>query len=362
MRVVVCPDSFGGTLTAPAAASAVAAGWRRARPQDDVVEVPLSDGGEGLLDVLCAADPTWQEQVTEVCGPNGHPRDARWLLRGDGTAVVESAEACGLRWVPEDRRTPMTATTWGVGQLLAAAHAAGARRVLLGAGGSASVDGGTGALSGLGWRLTVEDGSGLKVGGADLHRVAGVGPGWRVDLADVDVVLLADVRTPLHDAAATFGPQKGAGPEDVTLLAAALRTWERVCVRDLGAPEALSSVPGTGAAGGLTYGLAAALGVEPTAGAPVVADLVGLADALARAEIVVTGEGALDATSAEGKVLTEVLRRAAGAGTPVLVVAGRVDEVPDGVIDAEASAPAGAGSDPAAEVADAAARLAGRRG
>jgi glycerate 2-kinase len=358
VRVVVCPDSFGGTLSAPAAAAALADGWRRARPDDLVVEVPMSDGGEGLLDVACAADPTWQEQVTEVAGPNGHPRDARWLLRPDGTALLEAAEACGLRWVPEDRRTPLTATTWGVGQLLAAAHAAGARRVLLGTGGSASVDGGTGALSGLGWRVTVEDGSGLKIGGSDLHRVVGVAPGWRVDLTDVEVVLLADVTATLHAAAATFGPQKGATPADVTLLAGALRTWERVCVRDLAAPADLSARPGTGAAGGLTYGLAAALGVEPAAGAAAVADLVGLDAALAGADLVVTGEGALDATSLAGKVVGEVLARA--GGVPVACVVGRVDARPEGLTDVEAAAPRGPGEDPAADVAVAAARLAGR--
>ncbi|MFO7595622.1 MAG: glycerate kinase, partial [Desulfocurvibacter africanus] len=175
MRVVIAPDGFGGTLGPRDAAAAIARGWLRVRPHDEVVLAPLSDGGEGLLDVLAGPDDTWV--TTEVVGPLGLPVDAAFLLRRDGTAVIESARACGLALVPPSRRSPLETTTFGVGELLLAARDAGASRVLLGLGGSATVDGGAGALTGLGYRLRVADGSGLKIGGRDLGRIDRVEPG-----------------------------------------------------------------------------------------------------------------------------------------------------------------------------------------
>lgn len=356
MKVVIAPDSFGGTLSAPDAARAIAAGWARERPEDELVHVPMSDGGEGLLDVLGAVQGG-QRQSVEVAGPLGHPRDAAWLLLEDGTAVIASEEACGLRHVPPERRTPLRTTTWGVGQLLDAARGAGASRILLGLGGSATVDGGAGAVTALGWRVTVADGSGLKVGGADLHRVAAIADGWQADWSGVAIELLADVRTVLLDAPARFGPQKGAGAEEVPRLEAALRRWAEVVERDLDRPG-LRGVAGTGAAGGLGFGLAAALDARFVSGVDRVADLAGLATALHGADLVVTGEGRLDATSAEGKVVGSLLDRA--GRTPVMAVVGGVTERPGGLTDVEASAPDGPGPDPTAEVAAAAARLASR--
>jgi glycerate kinase len=359
VKVVIAPDSFGGTLSPRQAADAIADGWRRGRPGDEVVAVPLSDGGEGLLDALGTPDDRWL--TTEACGPLGHPLEARLLLRPDGTAVIESALVCGLALVEDRRRNPLVATTYGVGELLDAACDAGARRILVGLGGSATVDGGAGALTGLGFRLRVADGSGLKVGGADLHRVHAAERGWaREDWDAVEVVLLADVRTPLPDAARRFGPQKGALPDAVPRLEAGLAAWAEVAERDLAGGRRLRDEPGTGAAGGLGFGLAAALGARIVPGADAVAELVALDAALAGAALVVTGEGRIDDTTGEGKVVTEVRRRARRRGIPTLAVAGQVTGAPAGLADTEAAAPGGPGEHPGAEVAAAAERLAVR--
>ena len=358
MRVVVAPDGFGGVLTAVEAARAIAEGWRRTRPDDEMVLRPMSDGGEGLLEVVAGPRDAWHE--VEVAGPHGHPRPAALLLREDGTAVVESALACGLALVPEERRSPMPATSYGVGQLIEAARAAGARRVLVGLGGSASVDGGTGALNGLGFRLRVADGSGLKVGGADLHRVRRVEPTWVPDLSGVEVEVLADVDVTLQEAAPVFGPQKGATPAQVDELGEALEIWADVAERDLCGGRRLRHVPGAGAAGGLGFGLAAGLGAPIVPGARRVGDLVGLEDALAGADLVVTGEGRLDASSLRGKVVGHLARRAAELE---LSLHGAVGVAEPGAAAAlssvEEASPRGPGPDPAAELAEAAARLAG---
>jgi glycerate 2-kinase len=362
VKVVVAPDGFGGTLSAREAAQAIAAGWRSVRAADELDLVPLSDGGEGLLDAIATAEDTWL--TTEVVGPHGHPVEAALLLRPDGSAVIESAQACGLALLPPARRTPMPATTWGVGELLDAAREAGARRVLVGLGGSATVDGGAGALSGLGFRLRVEDGSGLKIGGGELARVRAVAPGWAADWRGVDVVLLADVTTQLADAARVFGPQKGASPADVEVLARGLGRWADVAERDLAGGRRLRDLPGSGAAGGLGFGLACALDATFVPGAATVADLQGLPAALDGADLVVTGEGRVDATSAQGKVVGHVAGIAADRGLAVAVVAGAIDGdvlAAAGLATlAEAAAPAGPGPDPAEEVAAAAARLAAR--
>lgn len=331
MQVLVAPDSMGGRLSAVEVAQAISTGWRRVRPDDDLATTPMSDGGEGLLDALHGPDD--REVHVEVAGPMGRPVDAWFSLRPDGTAVVESAMACGLHLVDPAARDPLRATTFGVGQLLDAARRAGAHRVLVGLGGSASVDGGAGALTGLGFALRVADGSGLKVGADDLRRVDTIRPGWHDHGWDqVEVVLLADVRTPLSRAARVFGPQKGASPEVVEQLEDALRRWEQVVARDLEAPE-LADQPGTGAAGGLGFGLAAALGGSFVDGAAAVAGMVGLDERMAGADLVITAEGRLDATSFEGKVVGEVMARGADAGCAVAVVAGAV------ALDAETDAP-----------------------
>ncbi|MFO7777570.1 MAG: glycerate kinase [Nitriliruptoraceae bacterium] len=360
MQVLIAPDGFKGTLTARAAATAIADGWAVARPGDELTLLPLADGGDGLCDVLADSGSRWI--TSEVVGPLGRPVDAAALLRGDGTAILESAAACGLDLVPEAERSPMRTTTFGVGQLLKAVVDVGARRVLVGLGGSATVDAGLGALTGLGYRLRMADGSGLKIGGGEVHRLDRIERGWAPDLSAVEVELLADVTTTLDDAARVFGPQKGASEAEVGQLGAALRHAADVVERDLCAGERLRDEAGTGAAGGLGFALAAALGARFVPGAAQVAGLVGLPAALRRADIVVTGEGRLDATSLAGKVVGHVRSAAAEVGIPVVVVAGGVDGgTPLGVSDVEAASPSGPGPDPATELSRGAQRLAARR-
>lgn len=354
MQVVIAPDSFGGTLAAADAADAIAAGWARGRPGDDLVLLPLADGGEGTLDVV--ARPDDEVVGVEVVGPLGRPVQARLLVR-DGTAWIEAALANGLALVPEGRRDPLATTSHGVGELLEAARTAGVTRVMVGIGGSATVDGGAGALIALGFRLTVEDGSGLKVGGGDLGDIAQVGRDWVADeWDDVTVTVLADVATLLGEAAAIFGPQKGADAAAVTTLEEGLATFARVVERDLDVPG-LAQQPATGAAGGLGFGLAAGLGARLRAGAPLVADEVALDDALRHADLVITGEGRIDDTTDAGKVVAHVRDRAVAYDLDVAVVAGS-GTLPAGVTG-ELSAPGGP-DDPVAEVTGAAERLAGR--
>lgn len=359
MRVVIAPDSFGGTLSASQAAAAIAEGWRAVRPEDQLALLPMSDGGEGLLEVVAA--PGDREMVVEVADPLGRPRDASLLVRSDGTAVIESAAACGLALLAADERRPLETTTYGVGQLLDAARAAGARRILVGLGGSATVDGGAGALTGLGFRLRVEDGSGLKIGGGQLRRVARVERGWAADWDGVEVDYLADVETALERAAAVFGPQKGAGPREVAVLAEGLAVWADVAERDLAPGRRWRDAPGSGAAGGLGFGLACALGGRLVPGAQMVGELVDLDTALAGADLVITGEGRLDSTTAAGKVVSQVLARAREVGAAGALVVGQVAPDAPADVPVEASAPNGPGPDPFGEVVEAAARLARRR-
>lgn len=336
-RVVVAPDSMGGLLSAVEVADAIAAGWRARRPEAELATVPMSDGGEGLLAVLHR--PGDRRVEAEVAGPLGHPVDAWLSLRPDGTAIVESALACGLAALGDRPRDPVRATTYGVGQLLDVAREAGASRVLVGLGGSATVEGGAGALTGLGLRLRVADGSGLKVGASDLRRLRTIAWGWADPRwRELEVELLADVDTRLAEAAARFAPQKGATPAQVAELAEGLGHWQRVVEAHLDA-AGLAAHPGTGAAGGLGYGLAAALRARLVPGAPRVAELVGLDAHLDDADVVVTGEGRLDATSFAGKVVGEVVDRARARGLAAAVVAGQVSgPVPDDVVVADAAA------------------------
>ena len=354
---MIAPDSFGGTLTPVEAARAIEAGWRRERPSDETILLPLSDGGEGFLEVLAhsAADVV----PVEVSGPRGLPVEASFRLEADGSAIIESARACGLSLLAEDERDPLLTTTWGVGELLEAARQAGARHIIVGLGGSATVDGGAGAVTALGFRSLVADGSGLKVGGHDLARVARITSGWEGDWGDIRVDVLADVTTTLPDAAATFGPQKGAGAEDIPRLEAGLRAWADVVEDAFGCPG-MRDEPGSGAAGGLAFGLAASIGGRILPGAATIADLVGLSEVIEAADLIVTGEGRLDATSTQGKVVGEVLDRARQAGIEVMAVCGQVVDRPSQLRDVEEASPDGPGPDPAAAVADAAQRLAER--
>jgi glycerate 2-kinase len=327
VRVVVAPDKFAGTLTAGQAASAMISGWSSVRPDDDLVAVPMADGGEGTLAVVQAAVPGSVRVPAEVADARGRAVAAAWLRLPDGRALVEAAQACGLSRLAGGERDPLSATSYGVGQLLAAARAAGGS-ILVGLGGSATVDGGAGMATALGHRLVRADGNGVKVGARFLLDLERIRPGPRAGPGfGVPVVVAVDVTSPLlgeAGAVAVFAPQKGATGEDLPVLEEALRTLADVAERDLpGGPW--RDLPGAGAAGGLGFGLAAFTGASLRPGAPLVAELVGLDAAMAGAEIVLTGEGALDAQSAAGKAPMHVHARARAAGARVFAVAGRIE-------------------------------------
>ncbi|MDD7932957.1 glycerate kinase [Actinomycetospora straminea] len=374
MRVLFAPDSFGGSLTAAEAATAMAEGWARAVPADTTVLLPLADGGTGFVEVLHTARGGTRHDL-EVTGPLGLPTTATWLELDDG-AYVESASACGLHLVAE--RTPATAaaaTSRGVGELVAAAVATGPARLVVGLGGSACTDGGAGMLAALGAIPRDGDGAAVADGGGALAAVAGLeGLDEVVTRLDgVDLVVAADVDHVLtgpEGAAAVFGPQKGADADTVTALDAALTTWGAVLGAACGRPD-LAEQHGAGAAGGLGAALLA-LGARRVPGGELVRDVAGLDAALDRADLVVTGEGRLDGQSLHGKLVTVVAARAREHEVPCIALAGQVDmtagEALGAGIEGAYSVAADAGSveaalaEPAARLADLAEGVARRWG
>lgn len=342
MRVVIAPDSFKESLTAPEVAAAVRRGLAAVWPDADYDEVPLADGGEGTVDALVAA--LGGERVTRrVAGPLGDPVDAAYGLVDDGrTAVVEIAAASGLHLVAEPARDPAHATTRGTGELVAHALDHGARRLVLGLGGSATNDGGAGLLVGLGARVLDAGGRDLPPGGAALARAArldldGLHPALRAGGLRVEVA--CDVDNPLlgpAGATAVFGPQKGVGAAEVAELDAALAQWAGVLAAATGRDE--RATPGAGAAGGVGAAALAALDARLRVGFELVADAVGLAGRLAGADLVVTGEGRVDAQTGRGKAPAGVVAAAAAAGVPVVVLGGSLGPGAQEVVDAGAVA------------------------
>jgi glycerate 2-kinase len=321
MRIVVAPDKFAGTLTADQAARAIEAGLLRARPDAEVTRLPVGDGGAGTLSAVLA---TGFERVPVLAtGPTGEPVEAAIAVRG-GDAFVEMAEASGLARLPGGVREPLRATTYGTGELIRAALDARAARLVLGIGGSATTDGGAGMATALGVRFLDRDGQPLPPGGAALLRLAKVDVA-RLDprLRGVEVTVACDVDNPLvgpDGAAAVYGPQKGAGADDVLLLDSALRRYARVLAADLGID--LATTPCAGAAGGLGAAAIAFLGAGVRPGIDLVLDLVGFGAAVADADLVITGEGKLDAQSLRGKAPLGVARAATEHGVPVVALAG----------------------------------------
>ncbi len=326
MKILICPDSFKDALPAAAAAHAIACGLRRLKAEIELVECPLADGGEGSLEALLAATGAERRTAT-VQNALGRPTHAAWGWQAERrTAFVELAEASGIQALAPAERTALHSTTHGVGELIRAALDAGAERLLLTLGGSATNDGGAGMLMALGARLHDAAGRELPPGGAALEHLAELDlSGLDPRLADLHVEAAVDVDNPLlgeRGASAVFGPQKGATPDDVARLDAALARFADVAAGALG--EEHRDLPGAGAAGGMGFAARAFLGAELRPGIELVMEQVGFSGLLADADLVITGEGQLDGQSLAGKTPVGVARAAQARGVPVVVLAGRL--------------------------------------
>lgn len=332
MRVVVAPDKFKGTLTARDASRAMAAGVRAVAPSAAVVVVPATDGGEGFLDAL--AQRAGRMVGIRVSGPLGAPASASIAHLPGGVAALESAQACGLGLLAAP--APLDASTYGVGDLIRHARSSSrASSIVVGVGGSASTDGGTGAAAALGWRFLDAAGDALPLGGGALARLHAIEPPSRDRGAPVEVVAACDVDNPLvgeRGSARTFGPQKGAAAAQVDQLERGLDRLAAV-VRDRLDVD-VAGLRFAGAGGGLAAGLRAFLGAQLVSGFDYAAEETGLAAEIERADVVVTGEGAVDATTSAGKVVGGVVGLARSRGARAIVVAGRVaPDAPQEVLD-----------------------------
>src|SRR5580704_15395178 len=323
MKIVVAPDKFKGSLPATQVASAIAAGLHAVLPDAELVTVPVADGGEGTVDAAVAAG--FERVPVTAAGPTGDPVRSGYARRGE-VAVVELAGVCGLARLPGGRPAPLAASSFGAGEVLRAALESGARRIVLGVGGSASTDGGAGLLQALGARVLGASGElAPPLGGGALRDVAALDlTGLHAALHGAEIILAADVANPLtgpDGAAEVYGPQKGASPAEVTVLAAGLRRWAAVVTATIGTDW--SQVPGAGAAGGVGFAALAVLGATRRPGIELVLDLAGFETALDGADLVITGEGSLDTQSLAGKAPVGVARAAARLGIPVIAVTGR---------------------------------------
>lgn len=328
MKIVIAPDSFKDSLSAAGVAAAIADGLAQALPNAQLVQCPMADGGEGTMEAILAACAGELRSLT-VEGPLGVPVQARWgWLAESATAIIEMAEASGLQLVPVDQRDACRSSTFGTGELIRAALDAGAQRVILAIGGSATNDAGTGMLRALGLKLFGEDEQPLAKGGLALARLARLQlNGLDPRLSKVRFEVAADVDNPLtgaHGASHIFGPQKGASPEQVLQLDAALGHFAEHSAAVLG--HDLRDAPGAGAAGGMGFAAKAYLGATFRPGVEVVAELTGLDKAMNGADLVITGEGRFDAQTLRGKTPFGVARIAAVWKVPVLVIAGTLGE------------------------------------
>lgn len=322
-RVVLAPDKFKGSLTAAQVAEYAAAGLLRVRPDLEVVVVPVADGGDGTLAAAVAAG--FERVELTASGPTGEPCTTAYGRRGE-QAVVELAEISGLGQLPDGVLAGMTASSRGTGELIAAAVAAGCREVVIGIGGSACTDGGAGLVAALGGRLLGSDAQPVADGGLGLADAATLDlSGLHPELAAADLVIASDVDNPLtgsQGAAAVYGPQKGVALDEVAALDAALSHWADLVDEATGTD--LRQAPGAGAAGGVGFALMAVLGAAARPGAEVVFELTGLRAALDGADLVITGEGSLDAQTLNGKAPAAVAAAGRAAGIPVVAVAGQV--------------------------------------
>ncbi|PBP89596.1 glycerate kinase [Pseudomonas syringae] len=328
MKIVIAPDSFKDSLSAQAVADAIASGLAEVWPHAELIKCPMADGGEGTIEALLAAC-NGELMSASVSGPLGALVNAQWgWLGGSRTAIIEMAMASGLQLLTLAQRDACVTSTEGTGQLISAALDAGARRVILAIGGSATNDGGSGMLSALGARFLDADDQTLAPGGLALADLARIDlSGFDPRLSDVCVEIAADVDNPLcgpNGASSIFGPQKGASPEQVMALDAALGCFADHTAQVLG--QDLRDSPGSGAAGGMGFAAKAYLKASFRAGVEVVADLTGLEHALIGADLVITGEGRFDAQTLRGKTPLGVARVARRRQVPVIVLAGTLGE------------------------------------
>ena len=320
--VVIAPDKFKGSLTAPEVAAAVARGIAAVVPGAELRLVPVADGGDGTLDA--ALGGSFEAMPVTAAGPTGQPVETRWARDGD-TAVVEMADVSGLSRLPGGTLDPMGATSRGTGEVIAAALDAGCRRIVLGIGGSAGTDGGAGLLAGLGARLLDAAGRPVGDGGGALADVATVDlSGLHPGMADAEIVVACDVDSPLtgpEGAAAVFGPQKGASPDQVRELDATLSRWADLVAGATGAD--VREAPGAGAAGGVGFAAMAVLGARLEQGVTLVLELLDFDSQVAGADLVIVGEGSLDQQSLRGKAPVGVAAAARTHGAEVVAVCGR---------------------------------------
>lgn len=344
MHIVILPDSYKGSLSSMQVADALEAGFLAIWPDAACHKLAIADGGEGTVDALLSAKEGVRRTV-KVQGPLGTPVQAEYGLFADGTAIIEMAAASGLPLLAKEERDPLRASTFGTGQLLLDALEQGCTRIMMGIGGSATNDGGTGMARALGARFLDKEGNELAPGGAALINLAKVDvSGLDERLAKTDITLLSDVTNPLcgeNGASHVFGPQKGADAAGVKQLDAALAHYAKVVLQDTG--KDLVAQPGAGAAGGLGFGMMAFAGAKAQKGIEAILDAIEADKYLQKADLVVTGEGRMDGQTVNGKAAMGVALRAKKYGKPVLAVVGSIGEGADAVyahgIDAIISIP-----------------------
>lgn len=327
MKIIIAPDSFKESMSALEAASAIESGFKRVFPKANFIKIPMADGGEGTVKSLVDATDGKIVKKT-VTGPLGKSVEAFYGLTGDGkTAIIEMAAASGLHLISKEDRTPLYTTTKGTGELILAAVNHGIKHIIIGIGGSATNDGGSGMAQALGAKLLDSNGKQIGLGGAELRKLRSI------DVTDLDprlsethVEIACDVDNPLigeQGAAAVFGPQKGATPEMVSTLDENLAHYANLLKRDLG--KDIANIPGAGAAGGLGAGLLAFLDGNLRRGVDIVIDTVQLENAIKDAAFVITGEGKIDSQTAYGKTPMGVAQVAKKYGVPVIGITGMVD-------------------------------------
>lgn len=326
MNVLVAPQGFKGTLSGKEAANCIAEGVLRAKPDAKVTLLPIADGGHGTLDALLNACGG-ERRTTQVVGPVGNPVLADWGMLSSGTAVVEMAQASGLTLTSEDERDPMNSTTYGTGQLLTSALDAGCSRIIVGLGGSATSDGGSGAAEALGIKLHNAQGNLIPRGAVGLLELEGIDVSGRHQrILETEILIASDVSNPLlgpEGAAITYGPQKGANPEQVATIERSLAHLANIISRESGLR--LEDVPGMGAAGGLAAGLVGLVGATLVPGSKILADSIGLRSAIQNSDVVITGEGRVDRQTLYEKAPLEVLSQATILTKPVILIGGSVD-------------------------------------